>query len=55
MNSILAQLQNAFTAMHFAEEGDLDAVKQIIQDNPGTDEVEECSQETLRQPVMPAF
>lgn len=54
-NIIISQLKNLFAAMPFAETGDLDAVKQILRDNPCTPAVEKGAETTAQQPVIPAF
>ena len=41
--------------MHFAEEGDLDSVKQILLENPCTSEEEESTEATGQHPAIPAF
>ena len=55
MHSIFNQIKNMFTAMHFAEEGDLDSVKQILLENPCTSEEEESTEATGQHPAIPAF
>ena len=54
-NMIINQLKNLFAAMPFAEAGDLDAVKQILHDNPCTPAAEKSTATTARQPAIPAF
>ena len=54
-NIIINQLKNMFAAMPFAEAGDLDAVKQILRQNPCTPAVEKNAEATAQQPAVPAF
>lgn len=54
-NIIINQLKNLFAAMPFAEAGDLDAVKQILQENPCTPATEKNAAATAQQPAIPAF
>lgn len=54
-NIIINQLKNLFAAMPFAEAGDLDAVKQILRDNPCTPAAEKGAVATAQQPAVPAF
>ena len=55
MHSVFNQIKNTFAAMHFAEEGDLDAVKQIFQDNPSISEEEVSSEAVVQHPAIPAY
>ena len=55
MHTIINQLKNLFAAMSFAEAGDLDAVKQILRNNPCTPAVEKGAEATAQQPAIPAF
>jgi hypothetical protein len=55
MHDIFNQLQNMFSAMHFAEEGDLDSVRQILQTNPSITEEEERDASAMQSPALPAF
>ncbi|MHB9103326.1 MAG: hypothetical protein ACYC2E_17690 [Sulfuricella sp.] len=55
MHNIINQLKNLFAAMPFAEAGDLDAVKQILRENPCTATVEKGAEATAQQPAIPAF
>ena len=53
-NIIINQLKNLFAAMPFAEAGDLDAVKQILRENPCTPE-ENNFDAPAKQSTIPAF
>ncbi|GAO37668.1 hypothetical protein SCT_3104 [Sulfuricella sp. T08] len=55
MHNIINQLKNLFAAMAYAEAGDLDAVKQILQGNPSIPAKEKSSETTARHPAVPAF
>lgn len=55
MHNIINQLKNLFAAMPFAEAGDLDAVKQILQANPRTSAVEKGAEATAQRLEVPAF
>lgn len=55
MHSIINQLKNLFAAMAYAEAGDLDTVKQILQSNPSKPAVEKGAEAIARQPAIPAF
>lgn len=54
-NMIINQLKNLFAAMPFAEAGDMDAVKQILQANPCTPAAEKDAEKTAQRPAIPAF
>ncbi|MCE5182786.1 MAG: hypothetical protein LLG15_13435 [Betaproteobacteria bacterium] len=54
-NIIINQLKNLFAAMPFAEAGDLDTVKQILRENPGTPVEENCTEAATKQPAIPVF
>ena len=54
-NIIINQLKNLFAAMPFAETGDLDSVKQILQQNPCTPATKQDAEATAQQPAVPAF
>jgi hypothetical protein len=56
MNRLIDKLKNMFTAMAYADAGDLDAVKQILRvesdkQESGKDATRECA----HQPVVPAI
>lgn len=55
MHNIINQLKNLFAAMAYAEAGDLDAVKQILQNNPSIQTEEKSAETTARHPAAPAF
>ena len=55
MHNIINQLKNLFAAMAYAEAGDLDAVKQILQGNPSTPAKEKSAETSARHPAVPAF
>ena len=55
MHNIINQLKNLFAAMAYAEAGDLDAVKQILQNNPSIPTEEKSVETTARHPAAPAF
>lgn len=54
-NMIINQLKNLFAAMPFAEAGDMDAVKRILQANPCTPATEKDAEKTAPRPAIPAF
>jgi hypothetical protein len=55
MHNIINQLKNLFAAIAYAEAGDLDAVKQILQKNPSIASKEKSTETTTRNPAIPAF
>jgi len=55
MHNIINQLKNLFAAMAYAEAGDLDAVKQILQGNPNIPAKEKSAETTAPHSGIPAF
>ncbi|HUX63792.1 hypothetical protein [Sulfuricella sp.] len=55
MHSIINQLKNLFAAIAYAEAGDLDAVKQILQENPSIPAKEKGAETTAQPPAIPVF
>lgn len=55
MHNTINQLKNLFAAMAYAEAGDLDTVKQILQENPSKPAKEKGTETTAQHPAIPAF
>lgn len=56
MNRLMGKLKKIFTAMAYAEAGDLDAVKQVLQEEPGKLKSEQGEgKDNPQQPVLPAM
>ncbi|MFA7239734.1 MAG: hypothetical protein WC091_06455 [Sulfuricellaceae bacterium] len=56
MNRLIDKLRNMFTAMAYAEAGDLDAVKQILRvESDKQEPTVGATRECAHQPVVPAI
>lgn len=56
MSRLIDKLRNMFTAMAYAEAGDLDAVKQLLRvESDKQESGENAAKECSHQPVVPAI